>query len=1508
MRITRLELFGFKSFADRTVMHFGRGISCVVGPNGCGKSNVVDALRWCIGEQSAKSLRGGEMLDVIFSGSASRAPVGFAEVSIGLASDGGAPFPGEYARLDEVSITRRLYRSGGGEYLINNVKCRRKDILDLFLDTGVGNNLYSFIEQGRIDKIVSASSSDRRSLIDEAAGITRYKQRRKEAMSKLEATATQLDRASDVTDEMEKRLRQLERQVVRAARYRRLRALVRQQEIYLGLARYKALMDEGNGLSARLGGARTENTDLDESWLRLQEDQELRGGELEVAEDTFTRLHDELAEVDAERREQEGALGFHRRRVDETTSEIDRVKADAERAKTTTDSAEDEVLEAEAALEELDLLLEEAESAASEAREEAEAAEERVQELRQMQAADERELAMLEARAGALRTRTEELHRRLAEAPSRQDSLRARLGAAQDELVVVTKRIQVAAGVQEERTALVEHARELESEAADQLRLAEQGAKDAERQVRASEGELDGAQKELGRVLQQLERSGSRDAEALDRATRTAREQGARELRGIQQTGNDRANQARQAARRALADAERSADNAQRDAERRTAGELQRLRRELEQAASDREAALERAVNSAERDVAASAEAAEASIEAENQEQMRVLEVAATDAADRLAEGEVAVSDLAAELADARRHRAETQARRSAVSATLDALVGSEGGEAEMRQALGNPPSLGEVLDVSADDREWVERVLGERLLLPVASADQVAALEKGVGQVYVGEPTLQGALAGLEATGSLAGALASWAKGQPAFDRSSGAWVGPGNIVEFAAAGGANVLSLREDLEQIDALVSEAEAQVEHLVQQHVGAKDALPALSDRLSQARQAIRDHEASGRERVRAAGRSAREAGEAVVAEARTTLRDARQAARDAIAADMERHRKRLADENASAREASRAELDDLREGQELAEAELRELLEAELEAGREHVEELVEAARAQAHAEAEDRRNRLGDRRNAASQAVEAARAAVEAARLAANTAAQDRSRAQRDLDDRRTVLREHDSVLLRVAGELEASHASKRGLDERIRELQDELRRIEHEIAAAREELEAGSAELEEQEERRLEMQEAAEEIAEDLESAEDRMRNSRSALASAEASRAQHREARAARAAALEGARSRASMGFDLLERSERQLAELDIRLETSKAAVIDTEARLDALTNTRETLVVQHDEAKNRVVGLRAAVKSVEEQLAGIERQRDRGSRALVELEAELREVQRDAAAIVERMDERYQVSLPKYLDHLNERGALRLTPDEHVRSGLEIGNKSVDPVDDLVIRSEMLVDKLAVTQFVQDNAESRKALQKIGDVNLQALEEYTEVSERYQELAGQREDLEESVRAIRGAIAKMNRTCRELFRETFDRVNEEFKKSYPELVGGGEAFLDLDDEEDLLETGVQIFVRPPGKRPSNLALLSGGEKAMTAIALLLALFTVKPSPFCVLDEVDAPLDEANGQRFNDMIKEMSSLTQFIVITHNRKTMECGDTLYGITMPTPGCSACVSVRIGDD
>ena len=253
MHIRSLELQGFKSFADRATFRFGPGISGVVGPNGCGKSNVVDAVKWCIGEQSAKSLRGESMADVIFAGSATRQPVGFAEVTLTFEA-GAEPFPGIWARFPELAVTRRLYRTGNSEYLVNQERVRLRDIQELFMDTGVGNQLYSVIEQGRIGLIVHARPEQRRTLIEEAAGISRYKARREETMEKLAVTRTALERVADLAEELARQLKAAERQVLKIGRWRMLQAKVRQQEILVAMSRCAALVADRRALNEQVRG------------------------------------------------------------------------------------------------------------------------------------------------------------------------------------------------------------------------------------------------------------------------------------------------------------------------------------------------------------------------------------------------------------------------------------------------------------------------------------------------------------------------------------------------------------------------------------------------------------------------------------------------------------------------------------------------------------------------------------------------------------------------------------------------------------------------------------------------------------------------------------------------------------------------------------------------------------------------------------------------------------------------------------------------------------------------------------------------------------------------------------------------------------------------------------------------------------------------------------------------------------------------------------------------------
>jgi chromosome segregation protein len=297
-------------------------------------------------------------------------------------------------------------------------------------------------------------------------------------------------------------------------------------------------------------------------------------------------------------------------------------------------------------------------------------------------------------------------------------------------------------------------------------------------------------------------------------------------------------------------------------------------------------------------------------------------------------------------------------------------------------------------------------------------------------------------------------------------------------------------------------------------------------------------------------------------------------------------------------------------------------------------------------------------------------------------------------------------------------------------------------------------------------------------------------------------------------------------------------------------------------------------------------------------------------MDLDRKVTAVKEELGRIKEQLEERYSIAAPGMLDRIDRVGFIVLEPDPGVRvEGLPEAAvataKDLELIDDMRVTAATLEDEALVNAVHARLAEARTELGKLGEVNHVALQEYTALAEEHRVLDGQRADLDQSVSSIKQTVARLDRISRERFRETFDRVNACFQETYPRLVGGGKARLHLTDEGDILNSGVEIFVQPPGKRLTTLSLLSGGETAMVAIALIFSLFRIKPSPFCLLDEVDAPLDEGNGARFNSMLREMAAMSQFIVITHNKKTMEGADTLYGVTMPSPGVSRLVSAHI---
>ena len=326
---------------------------------------------------------------------------------------------------------------------------------------------------------------------------------------------------------------------------------------------------------------------------------------------------------------------------------------------------------------------------------------------------------------------------------------------------------------------------------------------------------------------------------------------------------------------------------------------------------------------------------------------------------------------------------------------------------------------------------------------------------------------------------------------------------------------------------------------------------------------------------------------------------------------------------------------------------------------------------------------------------------------------------------------------------------------------------------------------------------------------------------------------------------------------------------------------------------------LRTQLDAERERVKADRAGLQDMEAKIKELRARREAAAGLRAELEAQIAAIKEEINRIREQLEDRYQISVAALLDRLERDGHVVVEVDEAARGPNIPGADGARwaHIEPLRITESLLEDAASIERWVALLQTAREMLKSLGDVNLVAVEEYVEVASEHQTLVKQRDDLDESVKSIRQTIARLNRTCRERFRETFDRVDAYFRELYPRLVGGGQARLVL--------TGVEIYVQPPGKRLQHLSLLSGGETAMTAIALLFSLFREKPSPFCLLDEVDAPLDEGNGARFNGLLKEMAAISQFIVITHNKKTMECVDTLYGVTMPAPGVSKLVTVRL---
>jgi chromosome segregation protein len=1161
MRLTKIKLAGFKSFVDPTSVGFPTNLVGVVGPNGCGKSNIIDAVRWVMGEISAKHLRGDSMADVIFNGSGTRKPVGTASVEL-VFDNGDGKLGGEYASYAEVSLKRVVSRDGQSSYFLNGVRCRRKDITQLFLGTGLGSRSYAIIEQNMISRVIEAKPEDMRAFLEEAAGISRYKERRKETESRIATTRENLARLGDLRDEVEKQLRHLQRQAATARRYQALK-------------------------------------------------QEER------------RAHAEL-------------LALRMREV------------------------EDESTARQAILNERDLALQAA-----------------VAEQRSIEAAIERARQEHDAQAAVLSE-------------------------------VQGRYYQVGAEISRTEQA-IDHARELRARQRQELEQVAQGMQDADQhrvRDRLLASELESALAEMG--------------PGLDRA-REAEQGAAAELTGAESAMSawqERWEGFNQSLRQASSNA---------GAER---ARLEVMENQLRGLLNQRDRATQEHGTLSAADVAAtltSLEEQQAGAQGQHEAARRSLdEMMATLQSERGRERELAAAAQAAAR--------ETQAIEGRI-VSLEALQRAALGQGQGKvvdwlrsRGLEGRPRLARQLSV---DRGWdraVETVLGSYLeAVCVDSLEDVAgtleSLTAGTVTFFAGAEGpassghgpetlrsrvrgpagLDALFEGIVATDTLQEALrlrSQLRPGQSVITRE-GIWIGPDWLrVSRDKDAHEGVLEREQQLR-------EERARLESQRETHRAAEGDLEALRSRVRDLEDRLADQQAQ-------VSRSAA---------AHMSLRSQI----DSLRARAEQRERRM--------EQLALELTEVENALEVANAGSR--------AARARLEEAVAAM-----AELEDRRVVLEAEREDLRARLAGARGRAEETRNAANEAAI-------RVESRRTA---YQSLLSGIER-----------LDAQIASLESRRQDLEGQLAGGEESETALKATLEEALQRRL----------------------------------------------AVEGEFGQARQAMEAVD---AQLRQLDERRMTAEGEV---EAARSALENVRYS-----------VQELRLRRETLTEQF--------------VQTRLELADV------------------------------VAGLAPDA------------------------------SVAAWEQRVAETGEKIERLGAVNLAAIDEFAEQTERKEYLDRQFADLNDALATLEDAIRKIDRETRSRFQDTFDRVNAGLKEKFPRLFGGGQAYLELVGE-DVLEAGVAIMARPPGKRNSSISILSGGEKALTAVALVFSIFELNPAPFCLLDEVDAPLDENNVGRFCEIVREMSGQVQFIFVTHNKTTMELANQLLGVTMNEPGCSRLVAVDVDE-
>jgi chromosome segregation protein len=1170
MKLKYLTLYGFKSFPVRTRLQFSSGISAVVGPNGCGKSNVIDAIRWVLGEQSPAVLRAKGMEDLIYSGDRGRT-VNFAEVTLGFETTGPLPVP-ELEGVTEVEIRRRLSRSGDSEYSINGRTCRLKDIHYLFMDTGTGNRAYSIVDQGQISRFVEMDAEERRDILNEAAGISRYKARRIETTRRLAQTKENLERLNDVLLEVNSQRKKLAEQAEHTSRYLKLR----EEQERLEKALYAS------------------------EWQREQ-------GRFQAVKGEMDEMRTQLAELES----RHGVLVLERERLSIA------------------------LLEKEGAIEAL--------------RNELSTKEEDLRQLLDLKNNQERLRFTEEHRLKTAQASIQEMEHRRQKAVMRLSNLQAEIVQIQQDLS------RLASSIEKEENAL-ESAQKTKNDSRDALEKLK--------------GELVGTHAVYVRL-----------------------------------------------------DSQRRSQQAQ----------AERLRAKLKVLESNR-VAMEQ----------------ETGLKDSELEQVQLRLSKLCQESEEIGLKEQAVRGVIEGLTSRRKEvmalRQELQTQLSELRARLKALQGLEEGRSGyleatkallQQKAIKNMGIVADTLQIQSGFEAQIETVFSDTLQAVVL--DSMEDLEKARSLVK---------------NNKMGDARVFVLKGLP---QKTAHDDGPLNAV--VAVTGPLQASLRAFLAQWDTALD----------------------IKTALEQVSRGQNNYFAT-------------EQGDVVTPWGEVILKGQR----------------------GSGIMVRRAEI----AGLEMREGELATQYDAVVLEEKELQNQLDGAQKGLAVLRSH--REQLAQEQNVLLRNLERMQAQAEARRERMERIALELEAAQSELLDIEIGLEETEQALEQAG--LKRSQA-----EARIQEKESELRRQEEGLKIRQKTLEGQRIAMAE---RRMQLSSKEQELL----NIEQRLQTM---------------------------GREKESLEKGILEATKR-INEIDKafsatlqRLTLQEQEVLRIKA---SLTDSQKDYHNQRD-----------SLQAVQKQVDSLQAQVQRLQKALHAKEVEAASVSQRIEAIVQRCQELFQSSV-----------------EEHQQSWLFDGFDS---------------------EFAQKRLKAlSKEVSSIGAINLTAIEEFQRLEERYNFLLAQRQDLLNSVEDIEKAINQINRTCRQKLKETLELINERLKDVFPLLFEGGEATLDFTEKQDVLESGVEYLIKLPGKRIQHLSLLSGGEKALAALALIFAIFLMKPSPFCLLDEVDAPLDGANTQRFIQLVRRIAHQSQVLLITHNQRVMEIADTLYGVTMEEKGVSKLVSVRLSNE